>query len=234
MGQGAYLISVHPHTLLMHQPYTLGKRTCHRSKVYHWHAIFAYFLSYSPSTGHTHRKIHVSLRSYCDAQCPRDIKFINGEANAEGWAPSPSDPNAGSGQYGTCCTEMDIWEANSQATQLTPHACKEPAGSQYRCDNNKDCGDIESGHRYDGLCDKDGGDWNPYRLGDEAFFGAGEDFSVNTNSPFTVVTQFLTTDGTDDGDLNEIRRFYIQVYQTIHKYCVCVLETHVLHLFFEI
>ena len=32
---------------------------------------------------------------YCDAQCPHDIKFINGEANVDGWNPSPSDPNSG-------------------------------------------------------------------------------------------------------------------------------------------
>jgi len=50
---------------------------------------------------------------YCDAQCPHDIKFINGEANADGWNPSPSDPNAGMGKYGSCCMEFDIWEANS-------------------------------------------------------------------------------------------------------------------------
>jgi len=28
---------------------------------------------------------------YCDAQCPHDIKFINGAANSEGWKPSASD-----------------------------------------------------------------------------------------------------------------------------------------------
>jgi len=28
---------------------------------------------------------------YCDSQCPRDIKFINGVANSEGWTPSPND-----------------------------------------------------------------------------------------------------------------------------------------------
>ena len=50
---------------------------------------------------------------YCDAQCPHDIKYINGEANLLGWNPSPTDPNAGNGKYGTCCGEMDIWEANS-------------------------------------------------------------------------------------------------------------------------
>ncbi|KAL5513530.1 hypothetical protein ACEPAH_3929 [Sanghuangporus vaninii] len=35
---------------------------------------------------------------YCDTQCPHDIKFINGEANVEGWAASASDPNAGTGR----------------------------------------------------------------------------------------------------------------------------------------
>jgi cellulose 1,4-beta-cellobiosidase len=45
---------------------------------------------------------------YCDAQCPHDIKFIDGEANTIGW--NGSSDNSGSGQYGTCCGEMDIWE----------------------------------------------------------------------------------------------------------------------------
>merc|ERR1711871_460474 len=53
---------------------------------------------------------------YCDAQCPHDIKFINGEANTKGWNPSPSDPNAGVGMYGTCCNEMDIWESNKMSS----------------------------------------------------------------------------------------------------------------------
>merc|ERR1711904_408759 len=30
---------------------------------------------------------------YCDAQCPSDLKFINGEANSDGWKPSATDPN---------------------------------------------------------------------------------------------------------------------------------------------
>eukprot|EP00966_Prymnesium_polylepis_P290383 6707649-Prymnesium_polylepis.1 len=51
---------------------------------------------------------------YCDAQCPHDIKFINGEANSEGWKPSSTDVNSGTGKYGTCCTEFDVWEANSR------------------------------------------------------------------------------------------------------------------------
>ncbi|KNE89291.1 hypothetical protein PSTG_17252, partial [Puccinia striiformis f. sp. tritici PST-78] len=48
---------------------------------------------------------------YCDAQCPRDIKFIAGKANSEGWQGEGTD--AGKGKMGNCCPEMDIWEANS-------------------------------------------------------------------------------------------------------------------------
>ena len=44
---------------------------------------------------------------YCDAQCARDLKYINGEANAEGWQASSSDPNAGVGKKGAC------WYASS-------------------------------------------------------------------------------------------------------------------------
>merc|ERR1711872_1163060 len=56
---------------------------------------------------------------YCDAQCPHDMKWINGEANCEEWNPSDNDVNAGTGHYGTCCAEMDLWEANSMAQSFT-------------------------------------------------------------------------------------------------------------------
>jgi cellulose 1,4-beta-cellobiosidase len=46
---------------------------------------------------------------YCDAQCPRDLKFINGQANSAQWNPSTNDANAGVGEQGSCCSEMDIW-----------------------------------------------------------------------------------------------------------------------------
>ena len=63
---------------------------------------------------------------YCDAQCPQDIKFISGkvrdrhksplyhelnylQANVDGWVKSSNNANTGTGNYGTCCTEMDIW-----------------------------------------------------------------------------------------------------------------------------
>ncbi|KAF8904039.1 family 7 glycoside hydrolase, partial [Mucidula mucida] len=106
---------------------------------------------------------------YCDSQCPHDIKFINGQANVDGWQPSPNDTNAGSGTYGSCCDEMDLWEANSISSAYTP--------------TRKD------------------------------FYGPG--MTVNTNAKFTLVTQFITADGTANGALSEIRRFYVQNGQVI-------------------
>ncbi|KDQ28893.1 glycoside hydrolase family 7 protein [Pleurotus ostreatus PC15] len=140
---------------------------------------------------------------YCDSQCPHDIKFINGEANVQGWQPSPNDSNAGKGQYGSCCAEMDIWEANSMASAYTPHPCT--VTTPTRCQGN-DCGDGDN--RYGGVCDKDGCDFNSFRMGDKNFLGPGK--TVNTNSKFTVVTQFLTSDNTTSGTLSEIRRLYVQ------------------------
>merc|ERR1712151_118095 len=75
---------------------------------------------------------------YCDAQCPHDLKWINGEANTESWQPSETDPNAGTGKYGSCCTEIDIWEANKISTAFTMHACD--TEEQTRC-SGTDCGD---------------------------------------------------------------------------------------------
>ncbi|OJT14401.1 Exoglucanase 1 [Trametes pubescens] len=141
---------------------------------------------------------------YCDTQCPHDIKFINGEASLL----SPTftaffDPNAGSGQYGSCCNEMDIWEANSMGAAVTPHVCS--VQSQTRCSGN-DCGDGDN--RYGGICDKDGCDFNSWRMGDQTFLGPGK--TVNTNTKFTVVTQFLTSNNQTSGTLSEIRRLYVQ------------------------
>ncbi|KAL5492775.1 CBH1_5 [Sanghuangporus weigelae] len=140
---------------------------------------------------------------YCDTQCPHDIKFINGEANVEGWAASASDPNAGSGTFGSCCNEMDVWEANSMAAAVTPHVCS--VQSQTRCSGTQ-CGDGDE--RYEGICDKDGCDFNSFRMGDKTFLGPG--MTVDTRSKFTVVTQFLTADNTTTGPLSEIRRLYVQ------------------------
>ncbi|KOC18644.1 1,4-beta-D-glucan cellobiohydrolase B, partial [Aspergillus flavus AF70] len=142
---------------------------------------------------------------YCDSQCPRDLKFINGQANVEGWEPSDSDKNAGVGGHGSCCPEMDIWEANSISTAYTPHPCDDTA--QTMCEGDT-CGGTYSSERYAGTCDPDGCDFNAYRMGNESFYGPSK--LVDSSSPVTVVTQFITADGTDSGALSEIKRFYVQ------------------------
>ncbi|KAJ4394579.1 Exoglucanase 1 [Gnomoniopsis smithogilvyi] len=144
---------------------------------------------------------------YCDSQCPHDIKFINGEANVEGW--NGTGTNTGAGTYGSCCAEMDIWEANSIAAAVTPHPCT--VDGQTRCTDATTCGDGDS--RSEGYCDKSGCDFNSYRMGDDTFYGAG--LTVDTTKPFTIVTQFITDDGTATGTLSEIKRFYVQGGKTI-------------------
>lgn len=148
---------------------------------------------------------------YCDAQCPQDVKFINGEANCEGWKPSSGNPNSGLGKYGSCCNEMDIWEANRISTAVTPHACS--GLGPFRCDGSSnadgECGNTADS-RYTSYCDADGCDYNPWRVGNQTFYGNTTSSLLNTNEKLTVITQFITSDNTDTGDLVEIRRYFSQ------------------------
>ncbi|PYI12875.1 1,4-beta-D-glucan cellobiohydrolase A precursor [Aspergillus violaceofuscus CBS 115571] len=139
---------------------------------------------------------------YCDSQCPRDLKFIDGQANVEGWTPSTSNSNSGVGNHGSCCPEMDIWEANKISTAFTPHPCD--SATQVMCDGDA-CGGTYSSSRYAGTCDPDGCDFNTYRMGNDSFFGPGK--IVDSNSKMTVVTQFIKG---SSGSLSEIRRYYVQ------------------------
>ncbi len=95
--------------------------------------------------------------------------------------------NAGAGNgycdaqcQGYCCNEMDILEANSMATAMTPHPCN---------GNN---------------CDKAGCGYNPYASGQRNFWGPGK--TVDTSKPFTVTTQFTAS----GARLSQITRKYIQ------------------------
>ncbi len=125
---------------------------------------------------------------------------VDDQANVEGWTPSSSDPNTGVGGHGSCCAEMDIWEANSISSAVTPHACS--TIGQTLCDGDA-CGGTYSSNRYSGWCDPDGCDFNSYRMGAKNFYGAGK--TVDTTQKFTVVTQFIGT-----GANMEIERFYVQ------------------------
>lgn len=142
---------------------------------------------------------------YCDAQCPHDVKYIEGEANSLDWTPINS--HSGHGRYGSCCTELDIWEANTVSNAFTPHPCSNEG--LLKCDG-VDCGDNDKDQRYDGVCDKDGCDFASFRMGAHDFYGASPDFTLDSSRPFTVVTQFVTDDGTDTGKLVEMRRKYVQ------------------------
>ncbi|KAJ0163257.1 Endoglucanase type C [Colletotrichum tanaceti] len=120
---------------------------------------------------------------YCDAQCFK-TSFINGVANFE--------------EKGSCCNELDIWEANSRATHIAPHPCSRPG--LYEC-TGEECERA-------GVCDKSGCAWNPNRVNATDYYGRGADFEVDTTRKFTVVTQFSA--GAGDGKLRELRRMYVQ------------------------
>ncbi|KAG8927721.1 hypothetical protein FRC01_007018 [Tulasnella sp. 417] len=137
---------------------------------------------------------------YCDSQCPRDLKFIAGQANKVGWVGTSA--NSGNGKFGSCCNEMDIWEANSISAAYIPHPC-DPVGP-YKCTG----AECSSPSRYRGVCDPDGCDFNCYRQGDHNFYGP--DKTVDTTKKFTVVAQFITDNGTATGNLSEIHRLYVQ------------------------
>jgi len=144
---------------------------------------------------------------YCDGQCPRDIKFVKGSANIENWQISTSDPyhNSGYGNTGICCAEMDLWEANSQATAFTPHP--DSKDGQTTCEGDEGCGNPQ-GNRTKVDTDRSGCDINSFRSGNADFYGPGK--TLDTTKAFTFVTSFLTDDGTDSGNLVEIKQWYVQ------------------------
>lgn len=104
---------------------------------------------------------------------------------------------------GSCCNEMDVWEANSISAAFTPHPCSVQGLTV--CNATTNCGTTS---RYDSLCDPDGCDFNSYRMGNTTFYGP--DMTIDTTKKFTVVTQFLTSTNTSTGTLSEIRRLYVQ------------------------
>jgi cellulose 1,4-beta-cellobiosidase len=135
---------------------------------------------------------------YCDAQCPRDGKFIGNNANV-------------GRKYGSCCFEWDVWEANAYATQHAAHPCGVDTPA-YVCES--DCQ----------KCDTSGCANNPYRFEAQngakthAFYGLGK--QVDTSKKFTVVTQFVSDNGLATGNLKEVRRLYVvngKVLETVAK-----------------
>lgn len=131
---------------------------------------------------------------YGDAQCPKDITWINGLANLN--------------RSGACSVEMDFWEANRMSNAFTPHTCR-TKGTQ-KCISSVDCGNDDN--RYKGWCDKDGADYNAFRLGQTQLYGPGEQFKINTLKPFQIITQFISN---SNKELSTIRRLYKQDAKTV-------------------
>jgi len=142
---------------------------------------------------------------YCDGQCARDVKFVKGEANIKDWKINTNDPflNSGSGSMGSCCAEMDLWEANTMATAFTAHPSTKEG--LFICNGDSECG-AQDGDRYIAPTDRDGCDINSYRLGNTNFYGPGSSYAVDTTKKFTVVTQFHAPSGV----LENIVQFYVQ------------------------
>ncbi|KAH9181695.1 hypothetical protein AeNC1_016329 [Aphanomyces euteiches] len=127
---------------------------------------------------------------YCDAQCPHDI--------------NSGEPNAGSGQYGSCCAEVNIYETNLISQAYTPHPCT--VSRQYRCSSSTDCCDDTTSNRFYCVCDKDGCDFNTHRLNDHTFYGPGSNFNIDSTKPVTVLTQFVTDGRTDNSNSRQKRQ----------------------------
>ncbi|KAE9396366.1 concanavalin A-like lectin/glucanase [Gymnopus androsaceus JB14] len=107
-----------------------------------------------------------------------------------GWAPASNNGNTGTGDAGSCCAEMDIWEANSISAAVTPHSCT--VTQQTSCSASG--ATCSSANSTAGACDQAGQcDFNSYRLGDTSFYGPG-----------------LTVDNQTTGTLMGIRRLYVQ------------------------
>jgi cellulose 1,4-beta-cellobiosidase len=149
---------------------------------------------------------------YCDAQCPRDLKWIKGKANIKPhWVPTQKDPmhNIGQGGRGVCCAELDMWEANKHSMQLALHPMATEE-SQTVCYQDAECGSQQDGKRDIGPTDRNGCYLNPYMFGHKKFYGPGEDYAVNTQKPFTIVTEFREKNG-------ELEGMYQSYYQNGKK-----------------
>lgn len=136
--------------------------------------------------------------NYGDAQCPRDIKYVTGDANI------------GNPPRGVCANEYDLWEANSQSQSLALHPCADSVVGVTPCTSDLTCG--VGANRQKGLCDRDGADYNPNRLGDKSFYGKGSSFKVDSSKPIRVITQF-PTDST--GKISKVVRYYQQNGKTV-------------------
>jgi cellulase len=110
--------------------------------------------------------------------------YGSGYCDAQGPVENFRNGSLNTNGQGYFCNEMDILEANSAASAFTLHPC-----------SSSDC-------------DRGGCGFNPYAQGFHNYWAPGG--TVDTSKPFTIITQFITDDGTTTGTLSQIKRMYIQ------------------------
>ena len=71
-------------------------------------------------------------------------------------------------------------ESNAHASAVTPHPCE---NNEYHVCTDSECGGTYSEERFNGDCDPNGCDFNPYRMGVQDFYGKGK--TVDTSKVFT-------------------------------------------------
>jgi len=81
------------------------------------------------------------------------------------------DANKVCGQF---CPEIDLFEANNRALQVTPHTCDAPVG------------------KYFSKCDGVGCGRNTHKL-NAVNYGFGSNYTINTQNPFRVSISFKST-----------------------------------------
>jgi len=123
---------------------------------------------------------------YCDAQCPTDLRFVQGAGYNK------------DNKFASCCPEMDLFEGNRFVQAFTAHPCKLAMASV--CDSSKeaDCA---------AQCDSAGADINTFR---ESGPGNALFDLVDVQMPFKIQTKFITDSGHPNGTLVDIIQIITQ------------------------
>ena len=140
------------------------------------------------------------------------LYFVGMAAN-EGGAESGTQYCDAQAVAGTFCSEMDLFEANTEAQQFTTHACVDACGSFTT--GVTECKGTMSPST---VCDQSGCGLNPFRYGpgttynseydNAGWYGPGAGHALDSTKVFTAVTQFHVNAATDV--LANITRFYLQ------------------------
>lgn len=145
-------------------------------------------------------KLHDCGVGYADAQCPTDLQ-VNADGITAGNA--LNGPNV----IHHCATELDLFEVNREAQAFTMHACDENTGGVHAMCN------ASTGANCVNRCDRNGCDWNVYRLSPNAenqtqaraFFGSvvqpDVSMTIDTSKPITVRTWYNRTENSWNQEL---------------------------------